>query len=343
MSWWKSLFKMRSVSAPERMAAVAVAEARVPLRDLPQSFSLPSTGGPSLFDPALKHYPQAYRQGDPSFDDPAQRQHWLAARARAHDHVLRAIAASPWSQHLVLRGSATMPAWIGDVARRPGDLDWVVLPETWGARGAEADALLRGFIDAIAACGARIGDVEIDVVDVACDEIWAYERAEGKRLTFAWAAPDLPPGKLQCDVVFREPLWAPPIRHALPLSEGDSVELLVAGPEQALAWKILWLTTDWYPQGKDLYDAVLLADRYALSEALLARTLQAICAQVGDRRIQEKWGKVVSRPDAGMTAIAWNDFVAEYPWIDPDLDRWVERFRAVLQPLIARDIGPAAG
>ncbi|WP_430780386.1 nucleotidyl transferase AbiEii/AbiGii toxin family protein [Actinoplanes sp. G11-F43] len=44
----------------------------------------------------------------------------------ALDHVLTVIAESSWAERLVLRGSMTMPAWIGDAARTPGDLDWMV-------------------------------------------------------------------------------------------------------------------------------------------------------------------------------------------------------------------------
>ncbi|GLW28238.1 nucleotidyl transferase AbiEii/AbiGii toxin family protein [Actinoplanes regularis] len=40
------------------------------------------------------------------------------------------IAESPWADWLVLRGSMTMPAWVGDAARPPGDLDWIVRPPT---------------------------------------------------------------------------------------------------------------------------------------------------------------------------------------------------------------------
>ncbi|MFC4065704.1 nucleotidyl transferase AbiEii/AbiGii toxin family protein [Actinoplanes subglobosus] len=44
----------------------------------------------------------------------------------ALDHVLTLIAGSHWADILVLRGSMTMPAWVGDVARPPGDLDFMV-------------------------------------------------------------------------------------------------------------------------------------------------------------------------------------------------------------------------
>ncbi|OKI31186.1 nucleotidyl transferase AbiEii/AbiGii toxin family protein [Streptomyces sp. CB03911] len=42
--------------------------------------------------------------------------------------MLGLIAGAPWSEQLVLRGSAAMLAWAGDAARPPGDLDFVVLP-----------------------------------------------------------------------------------------------------------------------------------------------------------------------------------------------------------------------
>lgn len=56
-----------------------------------------------------------------------------AGRAEAHraalDRLLWLIADAPWSDALVLRGSATLPAWLGEAAREPADLDWVVLED----------------------------------------------------------------------------------------------------------------------------------------------------------------------------------------------------------------------
>ncbi|MGW1992151.1 nucleotidyl transferase AbiEii/AbiGii toxin family protein [Embleya sp. NPDC001921] len=48
------------------------------------------------------------------------------ARRAVLDHLLRLIADAPWSERLVLRGSMVMPAWVGDRAREPADLDFVV-------------------------------------------------------------------------------------------------------------------------------------------------------------------------------------------------------------------------
>ncbi|HWS39221.1 MAG TPA: nucleotidyl transferase AbiEii/AbiGii toxin family protein [Actinoplanes sp.] len=36
------------------------------------------------------------------------------------------IAESAWANQLILRGSVTMPAWVGAAARPPGDLDWML-------------------------------------------------------------------------------------------------------------------------------------------------------------------------------------------------------------------------
>ncbi|MFF3594153.1 nucleotidyl transferase AbiEii/AbiGii toxin family protein [Kitasatospora indigofera] len=53
---------------------------------------------------------------------------YRAVRRAVLDHVLALIARAPWSEQLVLRGSAAMLAWAGAAARPPGDLDFVVLP-----------------------------------------------------------------------------------------------------------------------------------------------------------------------------------------------------------------------
>ena len=42
----------------------------------------------------------------------------------------------------------------------------------------------------------------------------------------------------------------------------------------ALAWKLLWLATDTYPQGKDLYDAVLLAEHTTVDQSLVRQLMR---------------------------------------------------------------------
>lgn len=50
----------------------------------------------------------------------------MSAHRAALDHVMTVIAESSWAERMVLRGSMTMPAWIGDAARPPGDIDWMI-------------------------------------------------------------------------------------------------------------------------------------------------------------------------------------------------------------------------
>ena len=49
----------------------------------------------------------------------------------ALDHVLGLIAGAAWSDQLVLRGSMLMTAYAGSAARKPGDLDFVVIENGW--------------------------------------------------------------------------------------------------------------------------------------------------------------------------------------------------------------------
>ncbi|MFE3205361.1 nucleotidyl transferase AbiEii/AbiGii toxin family protein [Embleya sp. NPDC059237] len=62
---------------------------------------------------------------DPDGDTSARRQ---AAHRAVLDHLLGLVAAAPWSDCVMLRGSMAMAAWMGERAREPADLDFVVLP-----------------------------------------------------------------------------------------------------------------------------------------------------------------------------------------------------------------------
>ncbi|MEU9133126.1 nucleotidyl transferase AbiEii/AbiGii toxin family protein [Kitasatospora sp. NPDC048540] len=98
----------------------------------------------AVFDPALKQHPNAFRAADPSFTDPALSAAWYAARRRAMDLLLAAVADSPWAGHLVVRGSVVLRAWYGDATREPGDLDFVVVPREWRIEEDRTTDLLHG-------------------------------------------------------------------------------------------------------------------------------------------------------------------------------------------------------
>lgn len=296
----------------------------------PRTFGAAAPAGadrPRLFDPALKHYPRAFRPGDPTFPDPADGRRWADLRRRASDHVLRAIAESAWGDRLILRGSRSLRAWLGAAAREPGDLDFVADPPS--ARPADPDAV-RMFEEIAAAVLARPAPhgVAFDPAGVATDDIWTYERAPGRRVVFPWRGDGLPGGAVQVDVVFGEELSEPPRQMSAPAADGGCVSVRAAGPAQSLAWKLLWLATDMHPQGKDLYDAVLLAERFRLPFEILDATLRR-----GDA------GPTPSTA-AGLTRgwnVDWNNFRAEYPGVSGDATGWLLRLEAALRPTFSEE------
>jgi hypothetical protein len=94
-------------------------------------------------------------------------------------------------------------------------------------------------------------------------------------MVFVWQAEGLPPGHVQMDFVFGERLWTLPQAVEIPLLSGGSALVQAASQELSLAWKLVWLETDMYPQGKDLYDATLLAQQTPLRLDILKSALEA--------------------------------------------------------------------
>ncbi|MER6983361.1 nucleotidyl transferase AbiEii/AbiGii toxin family protein [Streptomyces carpinensis] len=236
---------------------------RAPLDDEARSrLDLPSTLRPipdegvvqrPVFDPALKQYSNAYRAADPHFTDDDAERAWRAARRTAIGLVLSAISDSPWADSLVLRGSVLLRAWFGTAAREPGDLDFVVVPQSWRidesrtqamlaglARAAEA-AALRGAgsdrLDSDGGAGAdRLGShggaVRIIAAEAASDDIWTYDRVPGRRMVLPWTCDGLPGGVVQMDFVFNEHLALDPEPTLLPwASDGPDAILNAATPE----------------------------------------------------------------------------------------------------------------
>ncbi|MCX2181754.1 nucleotidyl transferase AbiEii/AbiGii toxin family protein [Streptomyces sp. SKN60] len=222
------------------------------------------------FDPALKQFDQAFAPTDTVVADPELRARWQDARRSALGLVLAAVAGSPWADSLVLRGSMLMSAWFGEAARAPKDIDFVVVPDTWRIEEPRTRAMLDGIAEAAERHARTVGaEVEFSAAGAVTEEIWTYERVPGHRLVIPWTAPGLPGGQVQLDFVFNEPLPLP----AEP-AEVAGVRVTAAGRELSLAWKLMWLLSDMYPQGKDLYDAVLLAESCPPPLALVERLLR---------------------------------------------------------------------
>ncbi|MFB6845296.1 nucleotidyl transferase AbiEii/AbiGii toxin family protein [Streptomyces sp. NPDC056373] len=278
-----------------------------------------------VFDPALKHLHKAYRATDPAFADPTRGEAWRAARRQALHLVLAAISDSPWVDSLVLRGSVLMSAWFGEAAREPGDLDFVVVPHTWRMEDGRTDRMLAGIAAAAQELAeARGQGVGISARGAVVEDIWTYDRVPGRRMVLPWGAPGLPGGHVQLDFVFNERLPEEPGPVELP--GGALVQ--AATPELSLAWKLMWVINDAHAQGKDLYDAVLLAERYPLRYELLHEVFRLSGEWPYSYREQVLLEDVVE----AVGSVEWNHFVTEYPRFRYDEREFAERLVRAVTP-----------
>lgn len=293
-----------------------------------------------VFDPSMAHHARAMRAGEPQFEDAEAGRRWYAARRRATDLVLAAVADSPWADHLVLRGSVLLKAWYGEAAREPGDLDFVVVPHSWQLEDERTDRMLDGIARAADLRSRRTArPVRIDSRGAVSDEIWTYDRVPGRRLVIPWTPGEngVPPGTVQLDFVFNEPLPAPAAltsipRYAGPDGSGEGTEppirLHAATPELSLAWKILWLITDMHPEGKDLYDAVLLAESTELRFELLRQVFQGAEGGYYERNpVLLEW--------IGSVEADWFEFQKNYPHIKGRHGAYLRRLLKALAPTYA--------
>ncbi|MEM8924850.1 MAG: nucleotidyl transferase AbiEii/AbiGii toxin family protein [Actinomycetota bacterium] len=291
----------------------------------------PDVDYPKVFEPSLSHLDHGFRKGEPTFADEWSARSWLDARQRIFDTILAAISTGPLRDALVLRGSMLLHHWLGDDSRRPGDIDFVVRPPSLSIADPEAEAIVESLIALANTHRVIDDDVELDVDRVVTDGIWTDDRVPGRRITIPWSSGDLPSGAVQIDLVFNEQLWSPPIEVSFD-GFGPDDHLLAAGPEQSLAWKLMWLLTDVFAQGKDLYDAVLLAERYGIDRELLARAWTA-------GGLTPPWQRHTDSPlaidDWLAFPVDWDNFTLEYGWVSGDEHEWRRRLHDALLPVIS--------
>ncbi len=218
------------------------------------------------------------------------------------------------SKNLVLRGSVPLQAWVGDEAREPGDLDFVVIPQSMGIADLRAREMYNGIIGAVHQQPAA----GLTADRVSAEDIWSYDRAPGRRLTFPFAIARTLCGVVQVDFVFGQWLPVPPQLVRIPLI-GEPV--LTATAQLSLAWKLLWLETDNWPKGKDLYDAVLLAEHTTVSRDVVRAVLRREVGRAADS---------FTAASVLRWTVDWDSFRDAYPTITGDLERWQNRLALAL-------------
>lgn len=307
-------------------------------RTLAAEQSNPYLDRPVIFEPALIQY-SAFRAGEPRFTNEEEAHRWFELRNRVLHHILSIIRDSPAKEHLILRGSVLLATWFGRHARRPGDLDFVVLPESWK----HASLLGRGLLQVIEKCLRGSSDLsgiafEIPNESFVKDDIWTYEKAPGTRMIVPWHCHEASlSGTVQMDFVFGEKMPSEPVLTEIELAgKKKPVTLLCASPAQSLAWKLLWLSSDSYCQGKDLFDAVLLAEHVSLEVEILRKTFAPEFATPAFSSVNVDAGALRQFNEAEIMLwhVEWNNFVREYPDVTGSVEDWKRRLVEALRPLL---------
>lgn len=278
---------------------------------------------PLVFDPALRQFQQAHRASEPRFDSREDTARWEALRKAVLHHILCRIGESPCAPHLVLRGSSVMFTWFGQRARNPRDLDWVVIPREWQPNWQQSRTLIKDLFELLQ--GSVIADgLSIAAGGFALEEIWTYEKAPGERIIVPWEYKD--PrfnGTIQMDVVFGEWMaYTPEVTDVL-IDDFPAICLQTVSRQQSLAWKLLWLISDSYPMGKDLYDAVILAEETPVNFREVQLTFELAGESFGD----------FSRRAIEELNVDWDVFLVDYPAIAGTQDTWKQRLLSALEPL----------
>ena len=300
----------------------------------------------------------------------------------ALDHVLALIADAEWSSQLVLRGSMLMTAYAGSAARKPADLDFVVVQDGWPVEDLDPFP----YVDDLAsiqqwpetADGAGRADLWIDDefdtgglhprvapegvswiraeqweeaspyedlrrrieespqvgsgIVLAARQFeepgdWTYSgyAMAGSRVTVPWqlegerdAAHELS-GVVQLDFAMDEPMPWRPAWTRIPRLAGGFSALRAASPELSLAWKLMWLLEDskgdGFSRGKDLYDAVVLAELTGLGTV---------------KRVAGLDLAALRRRDVDGARVDWEAFLVDYPEVEGSVGEWKQRLMNAL-------------
>ncbi|MFI6728841.1 hypothetical protein [Streptomyces atratus] len=104
-------------------------------------------------------------------------------------------------------------------------------------------------------------------------------------------------------------------------------------PRRPVLSRLLWLVTDAYPQGKDLYDAILLAEASPLRYELV-RDAFVLGGTEGLRPAGTWW------LDWLDVETGWGHFIAEHPGVTESAASYRERLARALAPLLETAVRP---
>ncbi|MBC7805530.1 MAG: nucleotidyl transferase AbiEii/AbiGii toxin family protein [Akkermansiaceae bacterium] len=271
-----------------------------------------------------------------------------SARGRVIHHLLELINRSGLGELVVLRGSLLMKAWYGDAAREPGDIDWVLRDDESQYKPTFFRERLKNFLRSVAK-HSDVGGVRINsrkIVEDAINTKGEYQSLVGRRLIFPWQSAGKASGTIQMDFAFDEVLRVSPSWTAIPNPVGEETRVWAVSKEESLAWKIVWLehdagnttpsqlTVGTKPKGKDLYDAVLLAEDIFLPMDLLLR----VCAEHYWYMTSANSGNPFgSEAFPLMWDVDWEPFQKEHPKITGWATDWQMRLAYALSPTFSAE------
>ncbi|MFG2125902.1 nucleotidyl transferase AbiEii/AbiGii toxin family protein [Streptomyces sp. NPDC048710] len=175
--------------------------------------------------------------------------------------------------------------------------------------------------------------VFLDAEKARVDGTWTYTEYDtpGVRLLIPWQSEGMPAGEVRLDFARDELLPEPPVWTLIPRGDGRApTAVRTASRELSLAWKLLWLYTDsrddGRAQGKDLYDAVLLAEGEGAS--LAPRLLRSVFRRAACGEADALRPGAVERWD-----VDWAGFRERYPWVRGTAQEWLRRLARALGPI----------
>ncbi|MEU1409008.1 nucleotidyl transferase AbiEii/AbiGii toxin family protein [Streptomyces sp. NPDC005728] len=175
--------------------------------------------------------------------------------------------------------------------------------------------------------------VFLDAGKARVDGTWTYTEYDtpGVRLLIPWQREGAPAGEVRLDFARDELLPESPVWTLIPRGDGGApTAVRTVSRELSLAWKLLWLYTDsrndGRAQGKDLYDAVLLAEGEGAS--LTPRLLRSVFRRAACGEADALRPAAVVRWD-----VDWAGLEEKHPWVRGTAQEWLRRLARALGPI----------